>query len=466
MKFIDPTYLRHIYDKLKSGSVRNHDFNNLPFGIIGVFHELLSSESKVAERIKILDFFSVWAIIKKEANISLVSKILCWNEDMVFEYLLKYSKWFYVISQNKYKLIHENINLFILQAIDEMKYKKILDIINASNDDEIVTYCKVNKNDHNYTLAYSYQSYAHECLKYVDGLNINRLPKSVIESHHHRAFSQASQILNHKNDFKTLSSLFVSYDELTNSSIIIDREYHHFNQYGIEYIIEKGNSFQNVNLSFIYWVYFLTDFLIGEYDSPMIHQIQFLVNHLNNYLIEHKNIKETILTSKFVNHLNELLSDFGIPELIYKNTVEGIPWMIFDNGYEEDVSENVTEYIVSRNKKIQLCLDSLVQKISFKGAKELKKTDSIQLAKRIIVYINEDKFHLLDSLMKRMKDDLLLSLDKTYDDLYSFDDFVFESFLIALHLKPKHDYVNWMAYFITAKELYRQNLSYFIIRLL
>ena len=66
--FNDPTYLRSIYDGLSAGSINKDNATALPIGLVGVYEEALPPASNVNERKKFMEFFAVWAILKKEVS--------------------------------------------------------------------------------------------------------------------------------------------------------------------------------------------------------------------------------------------------------------------------------------------------------------------------------------------------------------------------------------------------------------
>jgi hypothetical protein len=68
-KFTDPTYLRTIYDGLHAGAMHKDNAATLPIGLIGIYEEALPPSSNVNERNKFLEFFGIWALLKKEVNL-------------------------------------------------------------------------------------------------------------------------------------------------------------------------------------------------------------------------------------------------------------------------------------------------------------------------------------------------------------------------------------------------------------
>ena len=74
--FIDPTYLRAIHDGLLSGAVHKDNLSGLPIGLVGIYQEALSLSYHVNERGKFLEFFTVWALLKKEVSAEFVVPLL------------------------------------------------------------------------------------------------------------------------------------------------------------------------------------------------------------------------------------------------------------------------------------------------------------------------------------------------------------------------------------------------------
>lgn len=64
----DPTYLYTIYDGLLSGAVHKDNASALPMGLVGIYEEVLPPAVSAKERKKFLEFFAVWALLKKEVS--------------------------------------------------------------------------------------------------------------------------------------------------------------------------------------------------------------------------------------------------------------------------------------------------------------------------------------------------------------------------------------------------------------
>ena len=125
MTFIDPTYLRNIYDGLMLGSVHKDKIAALPIGLIGVYEDALPSASNVNERMKFLNFFSVWASLKTEVSSGFVASLLeGWTEDQVTNYIALNSKWFNSPVSGKYILYHQRLRTFVLQKVSQSRLEK------------------------------------------------------------------------------------------------------------------------------------------------------------------------------------------------------------------------------------------------------------------------------------------------------------------------------------------------------
>jgi len=127
--FTDPTYLRTIYDDVVSGSLHKDNTSTLPSGLVGIYEEALPSESNVNKRKKFLEFFVVWALLKKEVSAAFISQLLGWTEEKVLDYISFYSKWFNVPFTGKYALYHERLRTFVLQKISHTQFTACNEVI-------------------------------------------------------------------------------------------------------------------------------------------------------------------------------------------------------------------------------------------------------------------------------------------------------------------------------------------------
>lgn len=124
MKTLDPTYLRYVYDGIRTGTISSENSSVLPDGLVGVYEEALNNSTSVKERGKLLDFFSVWALLKKEVSVSFLLPLFSdWNEEHLMGYLSAYSKWFNSPVGGKFQLYHERFRVYIMQRMTAEKIK-------------------------------------------------------------------------------------------------------------------------------------------------------------------------------------------------------------------------------------------------------------------------------------------------------------------------------------------------------
>ena len=136
MRMIDPTYLRNIHDSLMSGDLHKDNASSLPHGLVGMYEEALPPSTNVNERNKFLEFFAVWALLKKEVSVAFLMTLLeGWSEETIIYYINKYSKWFNASQSGKYLLYHERLRAFILKKISKQQFNAFNEtIIKTSND--------------------------------------------------------------------------------------------------------------------------------------------------------------------------------------------------------------------------------------------------------------------------------------------------------------------------------------------
>jgi hypothetical protein len=120
MTFIDPTYLRNVRDGLESGSYDKANPASLPDGIIGIFEEALFSGLDVRFRKDLMDFFTVWSIVKCDVSLEFVHSLLPgWSMDRVSDHVQSYSRWFNAIKPGRLLLYHERLRVFLLQRTSQ-----------------------------------------------------------------------------------------------------------------------------------------------------------------------------------------------------------------------------------------------------------------------------------------------------------------------------------------------------------
>jgi hypothetical protein len=135
MMILDPTYLRTIYDGLNSGSLNKDNASALPMGLVGMYEAEIPPATSVKERKRFLDFFAVWALLKKEVSIDFILPLLeGWTEVQLLDYMAKYSKWFNSPVSGKFQIYHERLRVFLLQKISNKQF--------TAYNDSIINHCQ------------------------------------------------------------------------------------------------------------------------------------------------------------------------------------------------------------------------------------------------------------------------------------------------------------------------------------
>jgi hypothetical protein len=119
MILLEPAYLRYIYDSLIKGSIHPENAAKLPDGLIGMYEEAFDERSFMLERQKLLQRFTIWALLKKEVSAAFVAEVLDEAEDEVQEFISTYSAWFNSPESGKYQLYHERLKLYLLQKLSD-----------------------------------------------------------------------------------------------------------------------------------------------------------------------------------------------------------------------------------------------------------------------------------------------------------------------------------------------------------
>jgi len=118
-QYLEPTYLRYIYDGLINGSIHPENAAELPDGLIGMYEEAFDEPTSVVDRQKLLQRFAIWALLKKEVSAAFVAEILGETEDVIQEFISTYSAWFNSPESGKYQLYHERLKVYLLQKMSE-----------------------------------------------------------------------------------------------------------------------------------------------------------------------------------------------------------------------------------------------------------------------------------------------------------------------------------------------------------
>ena len=322
--FTDPTYLRSIYDGLSAGSINKDNATALPIGLEGIYEEALPHESNVNERKKFMEFFGVWALLKKEVSVEFVLPLLeGWMEKEVLDYIGRYSKWFNSPAPGKYLLYHFNFRAYLLLRMgNNLIYSLNKDLV--FNGEKQSEYYKAYYIDHAYGNAFqeawAYQFVIDEVLK----IEFDNSDTSELQESKHRWFGYAATLLSAQNDELKLKQLYILYDKFLNNGFALEKEEANFKNLGIDYLIRRGDLFQNPNESVLYWVYFL-DKIISKKPknkNSTENSLNDFILHINQHITANPDINANILTASYLEYLNTMLRDNGNVELVFQCDVE------------------------------------------------------------------------------------------------------------------------------------------------
>jgi len=457
MNFLDPTYLRYVHDGLLTGALKKENESLLPNGLVGIYEDIFSNSITLLERKKLLDFFSVWALLKQGVSPNFVSDILSLKVEDALGFLSKHSKLFNYVNENKFVLYHQSLVAFILQYTSPEIIEKTIISLSNSNLIEAVEYSEIYLNDHYYSLSFINQKYSNKCIEFIDSISNN----SIVKDHHFRAFVYVSEILNYRNDFKALKYLYTKYDKIINSPMSIKVEKNRFEHLGVDYLIKQGSLFSDPNITVLYLIYFI-DFLLSKQSLSIYKKniISILVKEVNEFLLLNSKIKNSLLTSKYVNHLNLKLLFYKIQKINYESIIEGIPWLMTESGHDDCILDDSDKYIFNDLSNLGFHIDDLVKRFEYIEFENLNYRGEVN---KLIESLIQNDHSYCNKTLLNLKIKLLLNERKAYDNLYDFDDFIFRLYLVAININPNLDFRVWKNYFVTSHDFYEQNMSFHLM---
>jgi hypothetical protein len=119
MSNLEPSYLRYIYDGLEKGDLHPDNAAALPEGLIGLYEAAFEESKPARERLKLLETFAIWALLKKEVSAQFVAEILEVPTQEIVDFITTYSSWFTRPESGKYQLYHERLKVYLLQKLSE-----------------------------------------------------------------------------------------------------------------------------------------------------------------------------------------------------------------------------------------------------------------------------------------------------------------------------------------------------------
>jgi len=322
--FTDPTYLRSIYDGLSAGSINKDNATALPIGLVGIYEEALPPESNVNERKKFLEFFGVWSLLKKEVSVEFVLPLLeGWTEEEVLDYIGRYSKWFNSPEPGKYILYHFNFRAYLLLRIgNNLIYRINKDLVFKGEKQS--EYYKAYYIDHAYGNAFQ-EAWANQfVIDEVLKIEFDNSDTSELQESKHRWFGYAATLLSAQNDELKLKQLYILYDKFLNNGFALEKEEANFKNLGIDYLIRRGDLFQNPNESVLYWVYFLDNIISkkSKKKNNTENSLNDFILYVNQFITTNADINANILTASYLEYLNTILRNNGNVELVFQCDIE------------------------------------------------------------------------------------------------------------------------------------------------
>lgn len=301
MKMIDPTYLRTIHDGLHSGALHKDNASGLPLGLVGMYEEALPPASNVNERKRFLEFFSIWALLKKEVSAAFVVPLLeTWTEQQALEYIGRYSKWFNSPVSGKYTLYHESFRCFLLARMTKIVNQNIrlLNSIlsqsesSSTNQVEYLSYLQSYYGDHLALASYfkTDEDTWYGQLRMLDS-KIEKSKWNVSFSDRTRWNSLAATLAAIEVDEPFLEDIILSQDRLSNTPVNFD--------YFVNTILEGAYHLLDEHL-----LYTNNELEKGVFVLVLIHRFRSLID---KNIANTKSDRTFVNSRKIENILNELI---------------------------------------------------------------------------------------------------------------------------------------------------------------
>lgn len=173
---LEPTYLRYVIDNLKNGTIGSGNPSALPYGFVDVYEKNISQLKLLQEREELLNYLTLWALLKEAVSINLAAFILGVDKRAMMLLIEKLSSWFNSPEPGKYQLYHERIRIYILSKVNDSTIGNITELIisfcqNVITDKlplerEFVEYALKNYTRHLVNLSYYQYDYYNVLIEY------------------------------------------------------------------------------------------------------------------------------------------------------------------------------------------------------------------------------------------------------------------------------------------------------------
>lgn len=158
--YLEPTYLRYVYDALNKGSLNSENSAALPRGFIGLYEQEFSQKIPAGEREKVIHLLSFWALLKSPVSIDFVVSILDFTEKNIQSIINSFSNWFNSSESGKYQLYHERLKVYLLSKVNENDINNLeLKILNFGK--QIISNNEVSKFRKEHSIYFLKNYYTH-----------------------------------------------------------------------------------------------------------------------------------------------------------------------------------------------------------------------------------------------------------------------------------------------------------------
>jgi hypothetical protein len=111
---VEPSYVRFVVDKLKSGDLSKENSAQLPHSVNAFYESLHEHNSRISDRHDQLVFLTEWSLLQDAISIRSFASAFNYHENIVLDYIQNLSPYFSNYG-GAYKLYHERFRAFNLQ---------------------------------------------------------------------------------------------------------------------------------------------------------------------------------------------------------------------------------------------------------------------------------------------------------------------------------------------------------------
>lgn len=420
MNHTDPTYLRTIHDGLLLGTIHKDNASNLPIGLIGMYEEALPPASNVNERKKFLEFFSVWALLKKEVSAAFVVPLLeGWTEEHVLDYISEYSKWFNSPESGKYVLYHERFRSYIMMRASAkaiaVKRSDLIEILTQSI-----------KNEH----QFEYREYAFDNLLYLLGINdllndkLSNSSKKLLKSDHY--WESAYLITKNLNSLQSQIIPFVWFVSRNNDWELLGK------------LIKKSDALLSLNANFATQLCLYENKIFNESDIETIYENFYAVNYKIKFLLFYSLIAHPKVYKKLKDIWDNASATIDYKQVDLLKSANY--WAILELNGNQDLKHSINDLVNAFTYQFEVFKKRSIKLIS-QSACSFRNVGPVNLNQ------------ILNNEILDIKELYKSILDKyPSDNLMERDDLIARDTLIFIKHGLNEKLINWIFWLLTESE--------------